>query len=532
MANRRGKTSIVTSEQQPEPIAQAPPQAKKENDSYPSIRAYIKGRNRLLELYPVRPPHVYSTITFDQESHQIKYTAVEPTLSEKDAQSLKIIQDHLRTTLNTPLEQLGNRDKAIAVMKKGTEEAAKLHKLTLDPAVSEIILYYLIRDYLDYGKLDVMMKDPMIEDVSCNGPKIPLYVWHRKYESIPTNIHYDNDEELDSFIIRLAYKGKRMISVATPLLDASLPDGSRAQLTYGRYATKQGSTYTIRKFKEDPLTIIDLIKNGTISAEMAALFWYLIENKISVFVCGGVASGKTTMLNGLSIFITPDAKIVTIEDTPEVQLYHENWIRSVTRPATASSAGIELFDLLKASMRQRPDYILVGEIRGAEAYTLFQAMSTGHLGLATLHAESANSALRRLETEPMNIPRMMIASLNMIVIMARREINGSPTRRIISCDEVNGLDSEGEIIHKTLFQWDPKEDKWYMPSESYYVKKAAIAKGITVEDAQNDIKTRTDLLTFMVNQDKRTFTDVSQFIRDYAKTPGIVNGSIRGNERR
>jgi flagellar protein FlaI len=238
------------------------------------------------------------------------------------------------------------------------------------------------------------------------------------------------------------------------------------------------------------------------------------------------------MLNGLSIFITPDAKIVTIEDTPEVQLYHENWIRSVTRAATASSAGIELFDLLKASMRQRPDYILVGEIRGAEAYTLFQAMSTGHLGLATLHAESADSVLRRLETEPMNIPRMMIASLNMIVIMARREINGSPTRRIISCDEVNGLDSEGEIIHKTLFQWDPQEDKWYMPSESHYLKKAAIAKGITVEDAQNDVKTRTDLLTFMVNQNKRTFTDVSQFIRDYAKTPENIHESLRGNERR
>jgi flagellar protein FlaI len=523
---------MVTLKERPEPVTQTSSQAKKDNDLYPSIRVYVKDRNRLLEIYPVRPPHVYSTITFDQENHQIRYLAVEPTLSEKDAQSLKIIQDHLRTTFNTPLEQVGDRDKAIAVMKKGMEEAVKLYKLTLDPAVSEIILYYLTRDYLDYGKLDIMMKDPMIEDVSCNGPKIPLYIWHRKYESIPTNIHYDSHEELDSFIIRLAYKGKRMISVATPLLDASLPDGSRAQLTYGRYATKQGSTYTIRKFKEDPLTIIDLIKNGTISAEIAGLFWYLIENKISVFVCGGVASGKTTMLNGLSIFITPDAKIVTIEDTPEVQLYHENWIRSVTRAATASSAGIELFDLLKASMRQRPDYILVGEIRGAEAYTLFQAMSTGHLGLATLHAESADSVLRRLETEPMNIPRMMIASLNMIVIMARREINGSPTRRIISCDEVNGLDSEGEIIHKTLFQWDPKEDKWYMPSESHYLKKAAIAKGITVEDAQNDVKTRTDLLTFMVNQNKRTFTDVSQFIRDYAKTPESIHESLRGNERR
>jgi flagellar protein FlaI len=159
-------------------------------------------------------------------------------------------------------------------------------------------------------------------------------------------------------------------------------------------------------------------------------------------------------------------------------------------------------------------------------------MSTGHLGLATLHAESADSALRRLETEPMNIPRMMIASLNMIVIMARREINGRPSRRIISCDEVKGVDSDGEIIHEALFQWDPKEDKWSMPSESYYLKKAALAKGITVGDTQSDIKTRTDLLTLMVNQNKRTFADVTQFIRDYAKTPKNIYESPLGNEHR
>jgi flagellar protein FlaI len=521
---------MVIVKQKPTELTAAPPN-KEAADIFPSIKAYIHGRKQILETYPVYPPHAYSVISFNPTNRQNKYIAVEPTLFEDDLHNLKIIQTHLRATLDTTLENIGSREEAIKTMKKGIDTATRLYKLTLDESAADKILYYLVRDYLDYGKLDIMMRDPMIEDVSCNGPRLPLYIWHRKYESIPTNIQYDNDEELDSFIIRLAYKSKRMISVANPLLDASLPDGSRAQLTYSRYATKQGSTYTIRKFKADPLTIVDLIRYGTISAEMAALFWYLVENKISIFVCGGVASGKTTMLNGLSIFIAPDAKVVTIEDTPEVQLYHENWIRSVTRPATGSSVGIDLFDLLKASMRQRPDYILVGEIRGAEAYTLFQAMSTGHLGLSTLHAETPESALRRLETEPMNIPRMMIAGLNMIMVMSRREVNGKPMRRVITCEEVKGLDAEGEITHDTLFQWNPKNDKWDMPTESYYLKKAATAKGVSVEEAKDDIKTRAEILSFLVNQGKRTFSEVTLAIRDYMSTLKTSESSRRSGDQ-
>lgn len=371
-----------------------------------------------------------------------------------------------------------------------------------------------------------MMRDPLIEDVSCNGPHIPLYIWHRVHESIPTNVVFDNDDQLDGYVIRLAYKSKRMISVANPLLDAALPDGSRAQMTFGKYATKQGSTFTIRKFKADPLTIVDLIKNHTISAKMAGLFWYLVENKISIFCCGGVASGKTTMLNGLSSFISPDAKIITIEDTPEVQLHHENWIRAVTRPSTGSTAGITLFDLLKAAMRQRPDYILVGEIRGEEAYTLFQAMSTGHLGLATLHAESVSSALRRLETEPMNIPRMMISGLNLVVIMARREVNGRPGRRIITAAEVQGLSENNEIQVQNLFEWDPKSDAWEMSNPSYYLKKAATMKGITMEQAQADIEARAEMLTYLVNHNKRSFTEVTQVIREFMSTPEIARENL------
>ncbi|MCW4040546.1 MAG: type II/IV secretion system ATPase subunit, partial [Candidatus Bathyarchaeota archaeon] len=256
---------------------------------------------------------------------QARYEAIEPKLFDEETAALDKIVTHLEDTINTTMSEIGSVDDAVNFLRSNMEEADKLYKIKLSDHTKEKILYYLIRDHLYFGKMDVMMRDSLIEDISCNGPGVPLYIWHRTYESIPTNIEFTDHEELDSYIIRLAYKAKRMISVANPLLDATLPDGSRIQLTYSKYVTKQGSTYTIRKFKADPLTIVDLIKNETISPEIAALLWFVVENKSSIFVCGGVASGKTTMLNCLSTFISPDSKIVTIEDTPEVQLYHKNW---------------------------------------------------------------------------------------------------------------------------------------------------------------------------------------------------------------
>jgi flagellar protein FlaI len=457
---------------------------------------------------------------------QARYEAIEPILFEEETTALDKIKTHLEDTINTTMSEIGSIDDAVTFLRKNMEEADSLYKLKLSDHTKEKILYFLIRDHLYFGKMDVMMRDPLIEDISCNGPNVPLYIWHRTYESIPTNVEFSDHEELDSYIIRLAYKAKRMISVANPLLDATLPDGSRIQLTYSKYVTKQGSTYTIRKFKADPLTIVDLIKNETISPEVAALLWFVVENKSSIFVCGGVASGKTTMLNCLSTFISPDSKIVTIEDTPEVQLYHKNWIRAVTRPGTGSSEEITLFDLLKASMRQRPDYILVGEIRGEEAYTLFQAMSTGHLGLATLHAENVDSALRRLETEPMNIPRMMVGGLNMVMIMARREIDGQPTRKIIECAEVKGLKDNGEIDVDTLFEWDAKDNVWRLLNESYYLEKAAKMRGISVVEAKNDIRMRAEILNYLAEEGKRSFTEVTQVIRNYVTAPETVHESL------
>jgi len=371
-------------------------------------------------------------VTKEKETGRIRYEVIEPTLLEEEKEKLKEIKKILMDEIDVSLKEIETREKAEEYLKKKFHEVIRNYKIKVAEESKDKLLYYVIRDFLGYGKIDPLMKGHLIEDMSADGVKIPVYVWHRIYESLPTNIMFETEEELNSFIIRLAYLTGKNISLANPLVDASLPDGSRVQLSYGNEITRRGSTFTIRRFRVDPLTISDLISFNTLSAEMAAYFWYIIENRSSILVGGDVAAGKTTTLNCLSMFIKPELKIVSVEDTPELNLPRENWIPSVVRPGFGfcEKGAITLFDLLKAAVRQRPDYIIVGEIRGEEAYTLFQAIATGHLGMCTMHAESVEAVINRLGSEPMNIPKPLIAMIDDVVIQVRTEIDGKPARRI------------------------------------------------------------------------------------------------------
>jgi len=390
-----------------------------------------KGTISFREVYPIQEPYVYAAI-IKEKTGKIKYEVIEPTLLKEEEEKLEEIKKLLMEEIDISLKEVETREKAEEYLKRKFQEVIKDYKLKIEEEAVDKLLYYVVRDFLGYGKIDPLMKDHLIEDISADGVGIPVYVWHRVYESMPTNIVFETEEELNSFIIRLACLVGKNISLATPLIDASLPDGSRVQLTYGNEITRRGSTFTIRRFRVAPLTISDLIAFNTMSAEMAAYFWYIIENRSSILVSGGVAAGKTTTLNCLSMFIKPELKIVSVEDTPELNLPHENWIPSVVRPGFGlnGKGSITLFDLLKAAVRQRPDYIIVGEVRGEEAYTLFQAIATGHLGMCTLHAESVEAVINRLESEPMNIPRPLIAMIDDIVIQVRTEVNGKPARRV------------------------------------------------------------------------------------------------------
>jgi flagellar protein FlaI len=338
---------------------------------------------------------------------------------------------------------------------------------------------------------------------------------------------FADEAELDSFIVHLAYLAGKNISIAAPILDASLPDGSRIQMTYGREITRRGSTFTIRRFKVDPLTISDLIAFKTLSSEMAAYLWYLIENRASVMVVGGVACGKTTVLNCLSMFIKPEMKIVSVEDTQEINLPHENWIPSVVRSgfkAEESQSGtITLYDLLRAAVRQRPDYIIVGEVRGEEAYTLFQAMATGHLGMCTMHAESVEAAINRLESEPMKIPKPLIAMTNVVMVMERTEVNGKPARRASATSEIRPYDVKtGEISTEEVFRWNPKFDKFSSIGTSPFLERYMKKTGLTEEDVRRELQARKAILDWLVQQGIRRHGEVAKVIRQYYANPNRV----------
>jgi len=484
------------------------------------------------EVYPIREPYVYAAIVKDPKTQKIMYEIIEPTLQKDEKERLKEIKTFLIDELNVSLKEIETKEKAENYLEEKTKETIRKYRIKVPPEAIDKLVYYIVRDFIGYGKIDALMKDQLIEDISADGVNIPLYVWHRIYESLPTNIIFEDETELDSFIIRMAYLAGKNISIASPILDASLPDGSRVQLTYGSEVTRRGSTFTIRRFKVDPLTISDLIAFNTLSSEMAAYLWYLIENRASVIVAGGVAAGKTTMLNCLSMFIKPEMKIVSVEDTHELNLPHENWIPSVVRSGFGhedkEGGSITLFDLLKTAVRQRPDYVIVGEVRGEEAYTLFQAMATGHLGMSTLHAESVEAVINRLESEPMNIPKPLISMIDVVMVIARTEKEGKPARRATTTTEVLELDQKTKSIPtEEVFSWNPREDKFVFSGYSSLLEKQMKKLGVTEGKVKRELNRRKIVLEWMVHKNIRRYTDVANVIREYYANPKRVYQKAR-----
>jgi flagellar protein FlaI len=476
------------------------------------------------EVYPIQEPYVYAAIVKEPETQKTLYEVIEPTLHTEEEQKLQEIKKFLMEEVDVNLKDIETKEKAENYLKQKTKETIKRYRIKVAPEAIDKLVYYVIRDFIGYGKIDPLMKDHLIEDISADGVNIPLYVWHRLYESLPTNILFKDEAELNSFIIRMAYLAGKNISIASPMLDASLPEGSRIQLTYGNEVTRRGSTFTIRRFRVDPLTISDLIALKTLSSEMAAYLWYIIENRASVMVAGGVASGKTTMLNCLSMFIKPEMKVVSVEDTQELNLPHENWIPSVVRLGFGhedkKSGSITLFDLLKAAVRQRPDYIIVGEVRGEEAYTLFQAMATGHLGMCTIHAESVEAVINRLESEPMNIPKPLIAMMDVILVMTRTEIEGRPARKASTAAEVVELDPQTKrILTNDIFSWDAKGNKFTITGKSVILEERRKKIGISEEEIKSELNARKTVLEWMVKKGTRRYMDVANVIREYYVNP-------------
>ena len=376
---------------------------------------------------------------------------------------------------------------------------------------------------IGYDKIDALMQDPNIEDISCDGINLPIYIFHRNpmFGEIPTNIKFETAQELDSFVMKLSQKCNRTVSIAAPLMDGSLSDGSRVQITYGKDIARRGSNFTIRKFFKIPLTPIDLINLNTLDPMMLAYLWLSIENQNSVLIAGSTATGKTTLLNALSLFIEPNLKIVSIEDTAELQLPHINWVPQVARTGFGPKkyGEISLYDLLKATLRQRPDYLIVGEVRGAEASVLFQAMSTGHPGLSTLHADSVNAVIDRLTNKPINLPLTLLQNLDIIIFITRVKKENKITRRVEKIIEVEGYDSQtGSLKTNEVFVWNSSKDE-FISRKSSLSNKIAQRYGWSEQEVSDELLRRMHLLIWMLNSGLYHFTDVSKIIKMYYTNP-------------
>ncbi len=487
-----------------------------------------------VELLPVKKNYSYIRIKYDNKANEYLYEVIEPKLTNDEKDVLGLLKETLIARVEHATEErLSEKEK---YLRRIIEQLMSELGITLNPISKERVMYYLLRDFLGYSYIDAMMTDPNVEDCSCDGVDVPLYIYHRKYGSIRSNLRFVNEVELDGFVVWLAQKCGKHISVASPLLDATIPDGSRLQATLGKHVTKRGSSFTIRRFKENPFTPLDLLKFKTMSTEMMAYLWIGIEHGQSMLVCGGTASGKTTTLNAVLLFIPPQMKIVSIEDTRELNLPHENWIPGLTREGfggksavTGRASGeVDMFDLLTAAMRQRPQYLMVGEVRGKEAYVVFQAMATGKTCYSTFHAEDVQAMVHRMENDPINLPRALITALNIVMLQAQVKVGTKMTRRVKSLTEIVGIDPEtNELITNSVYTWNPADDTFNYSGHSYVYEKVRMARNWSPREMEREIKRRVDILEYMKKVSIDNHRKVATIISAYYKDPEKVMKEVR-----
>ncbi|MCE4621145.1 MAG: type II/IV secretion system ATPase subunit [Desulfurococcales archaeon] len=380
---------------------------------------------------------------------------------------------------------------------------------------ADYLKYHVIRDKVGVGVLEPFLRDPYLEDITCNGVG-PIFVVHKMFGNMQSNRSFANDDELDEFVIKLGEKIGKPISHARPVVDATLPDGSRINIVYGRDVSLRGSNFTIRRVAKKPISVTQLIDWGTFDEKIAAYMWMMLREGMSVFICGETASGKTTSLNALAVFIKPTAKIVTIEDTAEVTLPHPNWTRELTRDTGKPESSVTMFDLLKAALRQRPNYIIVGEIRGAEGNIAFQAMQTGHPVISTFHAADLTRLIQRLTNPPINVPKTSIDNLNIAWFQAAVYTKtGLLARRVITINEVIGFDPDtGGVAAIPVFTWDPISDRFLFAGRgaSYLLEeKIAVMRGISRRDIKviyDELELRAAYLRELVNRKIFDYFDV------------------------
>ena len=483
-----------------------------------------------LDTYPVRPPFSYVRVLFDKRDYSRFYYVVEPKASKQELDDLETIKTVLQRALNINRETLDETQEDF--LKQAVDDILNSYRLPSRKSNRAKIHYYIERDLIGYGKIETMMRDPNIEDVSCDGPGVEIFVYHRRFESLRTNVMWEDELELEQYIIRMAQRCGKHISIAEPLLDATLMDGSRIVMTLGREVSTKGSTFTIRRFRDEPFTPVDLLEFKTFSSMQIAFFWLAMQYGMSMLFVGGTASGKTTSLNACSLFLPWQHKIVSIEETRELNLPHPNWIPGCTRQGfggEGSSGGgkaageVDMYDLLRAALRERPEYIIVGEIRGEEAYVLFQAMATGHTTYSTFHADSIQSLVHRLENKPIEIPRVLIPALDGISIQIQTRVGGKRVRRNKAIVEIIGIDPHShELLTNEAFRWDNTIDEYVFTGKSYIFEKIMMKANLNRVEIMDETKRRQLVIEWCLKKGIRDYKDFARVVAEYYVHPEDV----------
>lgn len=481
----------------------------------------IQDKKKVDIRYMLIPPYASAHIFWDDKLKELVYHLEEPILNEKEKESLKKVEEAMLELININVAV----EKTLEATTNYIDKTARLLIDELNINVSgesyNKIFYFLFRDFIGLNEVDPLLRDYFIEDVECNGVDTPVFVIHRVYRNLRTNITFRDVDKLGSFVEKLAQRTGRYVSYAQPLLDGTLPDGSRVNATYTKDVSSRGPTFTIRKFTKVPWTPTQLIAMNTLSPEMLAYFWILIENKTNILITGETASGKTTLLNALAFFIPPEARVVSIEDTREINLPRENWLPSVARTSigVGKIGEIDLFEILKSSFRQNPDYLIVGEVRGKEAYVLFQGMASGHASISTMHAESVETLIRRLQTPPIRLSPTLVNSLDCVAIATHALVKKQETRKVREIVEIVNVNRDGTALVNTPFKWDPNKDLFYYKKQSKVFERISTRTGISIEKLQSELLERSKLLYELYRKKIFGFDEISSIINEYHKNP-------------
>jgi len=497
----------------------------------------FKDASKIDVRYPLLEPFAYAHIVWDTDEKKLVYYVEEPQLSVQDKKDYDKISKTLTELIDVKITAM-TRETAIEYLQKKIKLVLEELNFTLPHDSYVRIMYFIIRNFVGMNEIEPLLHDPYIEDMGVSGLGIPVFIVHRKYGPMETNIMFKDAEYLNDFVIKIAEKSGRYISYATPLLGGTLPDGSRIQASLAKDVTTKGPTFSIRKFRRNPYSPADVLNMRSTSPKMLAYLWFLIEHTRSILICGGVSTGKTTFLNTLCMFIPPENKVVSIEDVREINIPHINWIPATSRAgfgipmAGGTRYGeVTLFDLLKESFRMKPDYTIVGEVRGKEAYVMFQGMASGNPSLGTIHAGSVDDVIKRLETPPIEISPALIEALDVLIVMVAAKEKGKSARRVKEVVEIQSMDiSTGKALTIKAFTWLPGVDKFKDNTEnSQLLRRISFETGTPHNKIMEELEVRAKVIEWVQKYNIVQYDEFCKIINMYYRDKNTLLDWVEKN---